>query len=138
MVSVVCTVSACLPFCAVAPRSSVAARAAFVRRGSSDSSTSPRSTSSKPAGEDDDYRAVVLLPSFSPPSCEHAEAEKGNFPSAVISSMAFKDAPAPGGCRHGDAAARSPSASVVVVCWDPRDPVVISGFRGVRCTDCVG
>jgi hypothetical protein len=71
---------------------------------------------------------VVLLHPFSPPSCEHTEAEKGNFPSAKNSSMALKDAPAPCGCRNGDAAARSPSASVVAKCWDSRD------FRGVCCT----
>jgi hypothetical protein len=59
---------------------------------------------------------VVLLHRFSPPSCEHTEAEKGNFPSAKNSSTAFKHAPAPGGCRDGDVAARSPSASVVAEC----------------------
>jgi hypothetical protein len=132
MVSAVRSVSARLPFCGVVPRNPVAARTTFAGRGSTDASACSRSSSSNPAGEEDNSRAVVLLHRFSPPSCEHAQAEKGNFPSAKNSSMALKDAPAPGGCRDVDAAARSPSASVVAKCWDPR------GFRGVCCTYCAG
>jgi hypothetical protein len=116
MVSAVRSVSVCLPFCGVVPRSSVAVPTTFVGRGSTYASACSRSSSSKPAGEEDDSRAVVLLHRFSPPSCEHAEAENGNFLSAKNSSMAFKDAPTPGGCQDGDAATRSASASVVAEC----------------------
>lgn len=130
MASVVCFGSARFPFCGVAPRSSGVVRSTSPGRGASGASVFSRSPSSLPAGEVDDFGAVVRLQRSSPSSCEHAEAEKGNFPSAMISSVAFKDAPAPGGCRNGVAAARSPSASVVDVCWDPRDLVVISGFVG--------
>ena len=126
-------------FCGEDLRSFVEARRTCGGRGSTvPASTGSRSSSSLPAGEVGVPRVVLLLQLFSSPSCELAMAEKGNFPFAKISSAASRSASAPGGCRTGDAAARSPSASVEEECWDPRDPVVISGFFGVCCMHCAG
>jgi hypothetical protein len=139
MVSAGGLVSVRRPFYVEDLRSFVEARATCGGRGSSaPSSSGPRSSSSEPAGEVGGLLAVLLLQLFSSPSCELAMAEKGDFPSAKISSAASRSAPAPGGRRTGDAAARSPSASVMDKGWDPRDPVVISGFFGVCCMHCVG
>ena len=54
MVSVARWGSARFPFCGGVPRSSVAARATFCGRGSSDSSALSGSSSSLQAGEDED------------------------------------------------------------------------------------
>ena len=139
MVSVGGLVPARRPFCGEDLRSFVEACRTCGGRGSTvPASTGSRSSSSEPAGEVGVAIMVLLLQLFSSPSCELAMAEKGNFPFAKISSAASRSASAPGGCRTGDAAARSPSASVEDKCWDPRDPVVISGFFGVCCMHCVG
>ena len=140
MVSAGGLVSVRRPFCVEDLRSFVEARVTCGGRGSSaPSSTGSRSSSSLPAGEVGAALAVLLLlQCSSSPSCELAMAEKGDFPSAMRSSAASRSAPAPGGCRNGDAAARPPSASVWVGCWVPRDPDVFSIFLWVCCTFCSG
>jgi hypothetical protein len=138
MLSAGWSVSARFPFCVEGPWSLAVARATFGGRGSADPSACSRSSSSEPAGEDGVPSSVVLLRLLFAPSCEHAEAEKGDFPAAKIPHAAFKVAPAPGGCPDGGAAARLPSASVSAESCVPWDSIVLSVFFGVCCIHSAG
>lgn len=123
--------SACSPSCGGAPGSSAEARA-----------TSPSSRfvgglkflQVLAPGRPPRSGAAVVLPSSSPPSCGHAEAESDDFPAATKPTASFKATPAPGGSGGSGAAARPRSASEVVGIRGPRDLDVFSVFSGVYAT----
>ena len=125
--------SACSPSCGGAPWSSPAARV-----------TSPSSRyvggleflQVLAPGRPPRSGAAAVLPSSSPPSCGHAEAESDDFPTATNPSAGYKATPAPGGSGGSGAAARPRSASEWVGIRGPKDLDVFSVFFGVFASAC--
>lgn len=126
-----CLVSARFPSCGGAPRSSSATRATSR---SSRFGGGLEFLQVLAPGRPPRSGAAATLPSSSPPSCGHAEAESDDFPAATNPTAGFKATPAPGGSGGSGAAARPRSASEVVGIRVPGDLDVISVFFGVYVT----